>query len=138
MGVLGVERTGGSRAASDLRRNGGIAETRPGRRSVARVLTAILAAITAALIGLPLLPATLGGTTSAGAVCTGGTISTFAGTGVAGFSGDGGPATSAQLNYPVGPGVAVDGSDNVYIADYGNSRVRKVAPNGTITTVAGN
>jgi hypothetical protein len=65
----------------------------------------------------------------------GGTITTFAGTGDAGFSGDGGPATSAQLNSP--EGLAVDGRGNVYIADSIDSRVRKVNPSGTITTFAG-
>ena len=64
-----------------------------------------------------------------------GTISTVAGSGTAGFGGDGGAATSAQLNAPFG--VAVDAAGNVYIADFGNNRVRKVATDGTITTVAG-
>jgi trimeric autotransporter adhesin len=68
-------------------------------------------------------------------VSAGGTISTFAGTGVAGFSGDGGPATSAKLYAP--KGVAVDGQGNVYIADSNNFRVRKVTSTGTITTFAG-
>jgi sugar lactone lactonase YvrE len=68
-------------------------------------------------------------------VNTGGTITTFAGTGIRGFSGDGGPATSARLNNP--EGVAVDGAGNVYIADLQNGRVRKVSPGGTITTLAG-
>ncbi len=52
-----------------------------------------------------------------------------------GYSGDGGPATSAQLNNP--QGVAADASGNVYIADTGNAAVRKVAANGTITTLPG-
>ena len=64
-----------------------------------------------------------------------GTISTVAGTGTQGFSGDGGPATAAQLRDPVG--VALDGSGNLYIADSANSRVRKVDGTGTISTVAG-
>ena len=64
-----------------------------------------------------------------------GTITTFAGTGKPGFSGDGGPATSAQLRTP--DGVAVDGKGNVYIADSEDQRVRKVSPGGTITTIAG-
>jgi sugar lactone lactonase YvrE len=68
-------------------------------------------------------------------VDTQGIITTFAGTGTAGFSGDGGPATSGMLNHP--DGLAVDSSDNLYIADSSNNRIRKVAPNGTITTVAG-
>jgi trimeric autotransporter adhesin len=68
-------------------------------------------------------------------VAPNGTISTVAGTGVAGFSGDDGPATRAELNYPIG--VAVDASGDLYIADSFNGRVRKVAASGTITTVAG-
>ncbi|MGA2721003.1 MAG: hypothetical protein ABSG79_01205 [Bryobacteraceae bacterium] len=64
-----------------------------------------------------------------------GVITTVAGTGTRGFSGDNGPATSAQLANP--QGVAVDSAGNLYIADFGNSRVREVS-NGVITTVAGN
>jgi uncharacterized protein (TIGR03437 family) len=63
------------------------------------------------------------------------TIYTVAGNGVGGYSGDNGPATSAQLYHPVG--VAVDSGGNLYVADYNNSRIRKVS-NGVITTVAGN
>jgi uncharacterized protein (TIGR03437 family) len=65
----------------------------------------------------------------------GGNITTVAGSGTAGFSGDGGPARQAQLNNPVS--VAVDGSGNIYIADSINGRVRRVDPSGIITTVAG-
>ncbi len=65
-----------------------------------------------------------------------GTITTLAGNGKSGFSGDGGPATSAQLNAP--QGVAVDASGNVFIADTSNRRVRRVSSGGTIITVAGN
>jgi sugar lactone lactonase YvrE len=64
-----------------------------------------------------------------------GTITTVAGTGAAGFSGDGGRAKKAQLNAP--SGVAVDLAGNLFIADTGNNRIRKVDPAGTITTVAG-
>jgi uncharacterized protein (TIGR03437 family) len=63
-----------------------------------------------------------------------GVITTVAGNGKAGYSGDNGPATSAGLNYPTG--VAVDSAGNLYIADTSNSRIRKVS-NGVITTVAG-
>ncbi|MCZ6750920.1 MAG: hypothetical protein O7E51_03730 [Acidobacteria bacterium] len=65
-----------------------------------------------------------------------GIITTVAGNGTFGFSGDGGPATSAQLDFPVD--VAVDTAGNLYIADLGNHRIRKVSPGGIITTVAGN
>jgi sugar lactone lactonase YvrE len=64
-----------------------------------------------------------------------GIITTVAGNGVAGFSGDGGPATSAKLNFPAG--VALDAAGNLYIADGGNNRIRKVDLNGIITTFAG-
>ena len=64
-----------------------------------------------------------------------GTITTIAGDGTEGFGGDGGAATAAQLNFPVG--VAVDDAGNLYIADYYNHRVRKVDSTGTITTIAG-
>ena len=64
-----------------------------------------------------------------------GTITTIAGTGERGFSGDEGPATEAQLAPPFG--VAVDGTGNLYIADTGNHRIRKVDSTGTITTIAG-
>ena len=66
-------------------------------------------------------------------------ITTVAGNQAAGFSGDGGPATNASVNLAqyAGSGVAVDSAGNLYIADVGNSRVRKVS-GGIITTVAGN
>ena len=65
-----------------------------------------------------------------------GVITTLAGTSDYGFSGDGGPAVSAQLWSPTA--VAADSSGNIYIADSGNDRVRKVDGSGTITTFAGN
>ena len=66
-----------------------------------------------------------------------GVITTVAGTGMYGFSGDHGPAGSAQLSYP--RGVAVDAAGNLYISDTDNLRIREVsAKTGNITTVAGN
>ena len=67
---------------------------------------------------------------------TDGVITTIAGNGSGVFSGDGGPATAAELGYP--SGVAVDTAGNVYIADGGNARIRKINTSGIITTIAGN
>ncbi len=64
-----------------------------------------------------------------------GIISTIAGTGSAGYSGDGGSATSAQLKKPFG--ICIDSSNNIYIADNGNSRIRMFTVGGNISTVAG-
>ncbi len=68
-------------------------------------------------------------------VLTDGNIKTFAGTGTAGYSGDNGLAVSAQLSQPFG--LAVDAAGNLYVADFGNNRVRKISSKGVITTVAG-
>ena len=65
---------------------------------------------------------------------SGGTITTIAGTGAAGFSGDGGAATAAQLDTPTG--IALDGSGNLFIADSHNHRIREMT-DGVITTIAG-
>ncbi len=69
-------------------------------------------------------------------VYTNGIITTFAGNGNAGYSGDGGAPTNASLSFP--EGVAVDASGNMFIADTGNQRIREVNANGIITTIAGN
>jgi len=63
-------------------------------------------------------------------------ITTFAGSGSPGFTGDGGPAASAQLNFPTN--IASDGAGNIYISDFGNNRIRKVTAGGAISTFAGN
>jgi sugar lactone lactonase YvrE len=65
-----------------------------------------------------------------------GIISTVAGNGMAGFAGDGGAAPGANLNNPFA--VALDGAGNLFIADEGNNRIRKVDTKGVITTIAGN
>jgi sugar lactone lactonase YvrE len=65
-----------------------------------------------------------------------GIIRTVAGSPISGFSGDGGPATSARLSSPTG--IAVDTAGNLFIADTYNNRIRKVTPDGIISTVAGN
>ncbi|HXJ39746.1 MAG TPA: hypothetical protein VNH18_10740, partial [Bryobacteraceae bacterium] len=65
-----------------------------------------------------------------------GAISTFAGNGLKGYAGDGGPASKASITNPAG--IALDSTGNVFIADSGNNVVRKVGVDGMITTVAGN
>ncbi len=64
-----------------------------------------------------------------------GLVETVAGTGSAGFSGDGGPAAQARLNLPFA--VETDPQGNLYIADFGNNRIRKVTPSGVISTLLG-
>jgi len=64
-----------------------------------------------------------------------GIITTIAGTSVAGYNGDGISATSAELNTPCG--VALDQTDNLYVSDAGNSRIRKIDTSGIISTIAG-
>ena len=69
-------------------------------------------------------------------VDTSGMITTIAGNGTEGFSGDGGPAAKASLNFPTG--VTVDSAGNLFITDQSNNRIREVSTAGVITTVAGN
>ena len=89
---------------------------------------------TAIWLGVAVAAAAMAATGAFG-VSSGGTITTVAGTGARGASGDGGRATSARLSFP--QGVAVDDKGNVYIADSKNNRVRKVSTGGRITTFAG-
>jgi len=63
-------------------------------------------------------------------------ITTIAGTGICGYSGDGGPASSAKVNFP--GGFAIDLSGNLLFADMANNRIRKITPAGNITTIIGN
>jgi sugar lactone lactonase YvrE len=65
---------------------------------------------------------------------TSGTITTIAGTGTCGYTGDRGPATSAQIGRS---GLAADASGNIYFADYNSNRIRNVDTSGIITTIAG-
>ncbi len=69
-------------------------------------------------------------------ISTAGIISTIAGTGTPGYGGDGGPASAAQLNYPYS--LFVDKIGDIYVADYYNSRIRKIDTSGIINTIAGN
>jgi uncharacterized protein (TIGR03437 family) len=69
-------------------------------------------------------------------ITTAGIIVTVAGVGVAGFSGDGGPAVNAAIHYPAG--ITSDSLGNVYFVDLLNQRIRKITPQGVISTVAGN
>jgi uncharacterized protein (TIGR03437 family) len=69
-------------------------------------------------------------------VTTSGTISTVAGNGTSGYTGDGSAATSGELSNP--EGIAVDSSGNLYISDTSNCVIRKVTTSGTISTIAGN
>jgi len=91
------------------------------------------AAISWGIIALVFLP--IPQLSAIGFAQSGGLIATVAGNGTAGFSGDGGPAISAQINHA--EGIAVDSAGNLYIADTLNNRIRKVTPAGVIGTVAG-
>jgi len=67
---------------------------------------------------------------------TAGIITTIAGTGTPGYTGNGGPAIAAKLHNPVG--IAVDAAGNIYVADMYNNAVRKISTSGIISTIAGN
>ncbi|HEX2232245.1 MAG TPA: hypothetical protein VHG69_02655, partial [Thermoleophilaceae bacterium] len=69
-------------------------------------------------------------------VTPGGVITTFAGTGSSGYTGDGGPALLARLDGPIG--LTIDGAGNIYLADFNNHVIRRITAAGIISTVAGN
>ncbi|MCG8422821.1 MAG: hypothetical protein MJE77_33325, partial [Proteobacteria bacterium] len=99
-------------------------------------------ATTARIRGFAINPASDGGfyVTDYGRirkVGTDGIISTIAGTGVQGFSGDGGPAVNAEINMGFNSSVVEDRDGNIYFADLFNNRIRKIDTNGIITTIAG-
>ncbi len=110
-GILGYNGDGGSASSATLAQPGAVAYDKNGNLYLADTNNNVVREITPT-----------------------GIITTIAGTGTEGFSGDGGAATAAQLDTPTG--VAVDASGNVYIADSHNNRIRKVS-GGTIATFAG-
>jgi uncharacterized protein (TIGR03437 family) len=115
-GIAGSAGDGGSALTAQLNEPSGLAMDSSGRLYVTERSGARVRRITPA---------------SSGAL-----IETFAGTGTAGFQGDGGQATSAQLDGPYG--LAMDSAGNLYVADNGTSqRIRKITPGGIITTLAG-
>jgi PKD repeat protein/sugar lactone lactonase YvrE len=97
----------------------------------------VVAAACALLCAAPMSPTAARAATPAraGTVSGSSVITTVAGTGASAFGGDGGPAVAAQLNQPRDSDVGPDGS--IYVADTMNSRVRRIAPDGTISTFAG-
>jgi trimeric autotransporter adhesin len=111
-GTLGYAGDGGAATAAELDLPTGVAVDASGNLYIADALNAVIRK-----------------------VAPSGTISTVAGTGTSGYSGDGGAATAAELDEPCG--VAVDAAGNLYIADKNNNRIRKVTPSGTIGTAAG-
>ncbi len=133
-GTFGFAGDGGPAASAELNFPKGVAVSATGNLVIADTSNArirVVPASTGSLYGRPM---------------TGGNIYTIAGTGSAGFSGDGGPGTSAELNEP--PGAAVDAAGNVVIADADNARIRVVAAHtgtfygqpmtgGNIYTIAG-
>ncbi|HEV2577051.1 MAG TPA: Ig-like domain repeat protein [Acidobacteriaceae bacterium] len=111
-GTQGFAGDGGAATAAELNEPSGIVATSDGRVFIADSANQRVRVISAA-----------------------GIISTYAGTGVGGNSGDSGPATAAQLNRPTG--LAIDSANDLFIADENNHRLRRIAAGGTITTVAG-
>ena len=111
-GVQGFAGDGGAATSAELNEPSGVAESADGRIFIADTNNQRVRVVD-----------------------TNGTISTFAGTGIAGMLGDDGPASAAQLSRPIG--LAIDAANNLLIADENNHRLRRVAADGTITTIAG-
>lgn len=111
-GTQGFAGDGGAPTAAELNEPSGVAATADGRVLIADT-----------------------GNQRVRVVESSGVISTIAGTGVAGYAGDGGPATAAQLNRPMA--LAVDAAGDVLVADENNQRLREIGSDGTIATIAG-
>ncbi|MGC2730864.1 MAG: choice-of-anchor D domain-containing protein [Candidatus Sulfotelmatobacter sp.] len=130
--ACGYEGDGGPATAAELAYPNGIALDKSGDLYISDYQNQVIRVVSCLTVN------SAGGTCTPKAGETAGYIYTFAGDNAKGFgfSGDGGPATSAQLYSPYD--VAVDALGNVYIADYSNYRVRKVNTSGIISTFAGN
>jgi len=125
-GTAGYSGDGGLAINAELNGPTGIAVDRSGNLYIADALNNRIRAVNTGTSSM----------TIAGVAIAAGDIATIAGTGTAGFSGDGGAAASAKLSFPFE--VTVDGAGNFFIADRNNNRVRKVTFGGTISTFAGN
>jgi hypothetical protein len=130
--ACGFSGNGGPATAAELYYPDGVAIDRSGNLYISDYENDVIRIVSCATV------TSTGGTCTPNPGQTAGDIYSFAGNNTLGFgfSGDGGPATSAQLYYPYD--VAVDASGNVYIADYYNLRIRKVNTSGIISTFAGN
>ncbi len=132
--LLGVRATRGVGWAKRVKGNSSVLSVQSKTRRRQTIATVASFAVGAGLV-VAALAAPSVADTQVPLVTADSTITTVAGQGVAGFSGDGGPATAALINQPRDTDFGPDGS--LYIADTFNHRIRRVAPDGTITTVAG-
>lgn len=130
--VLLVANRGGGSVATSAAPPGGIAGVDSGAGTQSRLIDPI--DVTTGTDGTAYIVET--STNRVRRLTADGTLSTIAGTGAIGFSGDGGPATRATFSSPIAAAAAPDGS--VVVADNGNGRVRRIAPDGTVSTLAGN
>lgn len=121
--------------AAKVRAAFGLGPKAPSTKRRLAFAVGVPALVAATALGLAAATGVLSGSTG-GAEPRVPVISTFAGTGSRGFAGDGGAAERARLDEPLS--VAVDGADNVYVAEAGSARVRRIGRDGRIRTVAGN